>query len=209
VARPVAGPEPGAPGAWYVYRCTGPGTRDALYRPPIWVPDAKPGGAPGPTVADLADRARNRLRLPSPAIGANPAGEQLVGVPTWLHLDPAAWTAVSATASVPGVTVVALARPRSVLWSMGDGAAVACAGPGSPFPPGADPASSSPDCGHIYRSSSAGQPDEAFAVTATVRWEVTWSGAGQGGVFPDLTTTSAAAFRVAEAHALATTPDGG
>jgi hypothetical protein len=208
LAQAAAVPEPGGPGAWYVYRCTGPGTRDALYRPPIWIPDAQPGG-PGPTLADLADRARNRLRLPTPTIEASPAGDQLVGVPTWLHLAPAGWRAVSATASVPGVTVVALARPRSAVWSMGDGAAVVCAGPGSPFPPGADPASASPDCGHTYRSSSAGRPGEAFAVTATVHWEVTWSGAGQTGTFPDLTTTSIAAFRVAEAHALAAETDGG
>jgi len=31
---------------------------------------------------------------------------------------------------------------------------------------------------------------------------VTWAGAGQGGVFPDMTTTGNAAFRVAESQAL-------
>ncbi|MCX4561653.1 hypothetical protein [Streptomyces phaeochromogenes] len=39
-------------------------------------------------------------------------------------------------------------------------------------------------------------------MSATVHWTVTWAGAGQSGVFPDLTTTSTAAFRVAESQAL-------
>jgi hypothetical protein len=50
--------------------------------------------------------------------------------------------------------------------------------------------------------SSAGQVGQAFPVTATVHWSITWSGAGEGGTFPDMTTTSRAAFRVAEAQAL-------
>ena len=41
-------------------------------------------------------------------------------------------------------------------------------------------------------------------MVATVHWTVTWSGAGQGGTFPDLTTTSTAAFEVAESQALNT-----
>ncbi len=42
--------EPGqGPGAWYVYQCTTNGVRDALYRPPVWIPDAAPGvPAPAP-----------------------------------------------------------------------------------------------------------------------------------------------------------------
>ena len=39
-------------------------------------------------------------------------------------------------------------------------------------------------------------------MTATVHWSVTWSGAGQGGTLPDITTTGNAAFRVAQAQAL-------
>ncbi|MDQ0772960.1 hypothetical protein QF026_001426 [Streptomyces aurantiacus] len=39
-------------------------------------------------------------------------------------------------------------------------------------------------------------------MSATVHWTVTWTGAGQSGAFPGLTTTSTAAFRVAESQAL-------
>ena len=192
-------------GAWYVYKCTGAGSRDALYRPPVWIADGQqPGGVPLPSPAELAAQAKNQLRLPAPKIQANPVGDQLVNLPTWLWLDRGSWGAVSATAAVPGVSVTAVATPISVTWSMGNGDSVTCNGPGTPFPAGADPKSSSPDCGYTYRTSSAGQFGEAFGVTATVTWTVTWSGAGQGGAFPNLTTSTSVAFRVAESQGIAT-----
>ncbi|MDF2258385.1 hypothetical protein [Streptantibioticus ferralitis] len=199
----VADPNSGQSGAWYVYKCTGQGVHDAVYRPPVWIQNGPQGGGPArPSPAQLAQVARNQLGLPSPRIEANPAGEQLVNLPTWLWLDRGSWGPVSATASVPGVSVTATARPTSVTWTMGDGRTVTCKGPGTPFSASGSPKSSSPTCGYTYRSSSAGQPGQAYAVSATVHWTVTWSGAGQAGAFPDMTTTSNAAFRVAESQAL-------
>ena len=204
VAEPRAGQTQPPSGAWYVYKCTGPGVRDTLYRPPVWIADGRPGPVPLPSPAELAAQARNQLRLPAPRIKANPAGDQLVSLPTWLWLDRSSWGDVSATASVPGVSVTAVAKPTSVTWSMGDGSSVTCTGPGSPFPTGGAPRSASPDCGHTYTTSSAGQRADAFPVTATVKWTVTWSGAGQGGTLPDMTTSASAAFRVAESQGIAT-----
>jgi hypothetical protein len=201
--QPVAEPAPGQPGAWYVYQCSGSGFRDAVYRPPVWIPDGPRAGAP-PSPAQLAEQAHSQLRLPTLRILANPRGEQLVGLPTWLWLERGSWGEVSATAAVPGVSVTAVAHPRSVAWSMGDGTSFTCAGPGTPFAAGADPKSASPDCGYTYHWSSAGQPHQAYPVTATVHWTVTWSGAGQAGVFPDMTTTSATTFPVAESQAVTT-----
>ncbi|WP_059007949.1 hypothetical protein [Streptomyces specialis] len=203
-AVPVAEPEPGEEGAWYVYRCTGEdGVRDAYYRPPVWIPDA-PGEATeaGPTPAQLAEQARDQLRLPSPRIETSPAGDQLVRVPTWLWLEPEGWEEISATASVPGVSVTAVASPVSVTWEMGDGTEVVCDGPGTAYETGGAPEHSSPDCGHTYTSSSAGQPGEAYAVSARVSWTVTWSGAGEEGEFPGLTTQTSTSFRVLESQAL-------
>ena len=191
-------------GAWYVYKCTSPGVADAMYRPPVWIADGQAGPVPLPSPAELAAQARNQLRLPSPKIEANPVGDQLVNLPTWLWLDRGSWGEVSATASVPGVSVTAVAKPTSVRWSMGDGGSVTCTGPGTPFQAGGAPKSASPDCGYTYRTSSAGQRGEAFGVTATVNWTVTWSGAGQGGVFPNMTTSASVAFRVAESQGIAT-----
>lgn len=211
VVGPVAGPKPGEDGAWYVYKCDAGGTRDALYRPPVWIPEGQQDdGGPRVSPAALAEQARGQLRLPSPEIKASPAEQQLVTLPTWLWLERGAWRKASATASVPGVSVTAVARPTSVVWSMGDGGSKVCHGPGTPYrpreasKPRLNPKRPSPDCGYTYRSSSAGQPDDAYRVSATVNWSVTWSGAGQSGAFPGLTTTSAAAFRVAESQAVNT-----
>jgi hypothetical protein len=197
-------PEPGEDGAWYLWRCSGDGFRDSLYRPPVWIPDGEQApGAAGPSPAELAAQARERLRLPGPAVAASPVGAQLVNLPTWLWLD-GDWAPIEATASVPGVSVTARAVPQSATWVMGDGSEVVCRGPGTPYAPGVDAASPSPDCGHTYRFSSAGELGEVFTASVTVSWTVTWSGAGDGGTFPDLITTGEAAFRVAESQALVT-----
>lgn len=202
-----AGPGPGQetpkePGGWFMLLCS-PDGKDPDSRGPIWV-HAGADAPPPLTPEQVAQIARRQLRLPTPRIMANPAGDQLVNLPTWMWLDRSSWTDVSATASVPGVSVTATARPTSVIWSMGDGSSVTCAGAGSPFPAGGDPKSASPDCGHTYKSSSVGRPAEAFPVTATVQWTVTWSGAGQSGTFPNLSTNASAAFRVAESQGITT-----
>ncbi|WP_245849098.1 hypothetical protein [Lentzea kentuckyensis] len=191
--------QPQEPGGWFMVLCS-PDGKDPDSHGPVWIP-AGSTTAPSLTPAQVAQIARKQLRLPTPSIAASPAGTQLVHLPTWLWL-PEGWMASSATASVPGVSVTATAKPMSATWSMGDGRIVTCTGAGTPFRPGNDAKASSPDCGHTYRTSSAGQAGQAFPVTVTVRWIVTWAGAGQSGTFPDLTTTDTAAFGVAESHAL-------
>lgn len=175
--------------AWRQFACAEPGSASGVFT--------------GPTVSayDLAAVARSRLLLPAVGLAASPAQLQLVNLPTWLWLS-AGWDTVTASAAVPGVSVTARAVPTSVSWSMGDGTTIVCAGAGTAFDAGRDPRGSSPDCGHIYRSSSAGRPGSAFMVSATLRWTVTWSGAGQAGTFADMTTTGSILLRVADSHAL-------
>ncbi|HEU0089855.1 MAG TPA: hypothetical protein VFQ77_19770 [Pseudonocardiaceae bacterium] len=171
----------------------------------MWLADGRaPGGGAGVSPAALAAAAYAQLRVPSPAIRSNPAGRQLVNLPTWLWIDESSWGPRSTTVSVPGVSVTATATPTRVVWSMGDGTEVTCTSAGTPFPAGTDPAASSPDCGHTYRFSSLGRPGDAFPVVATVFWSVRWSGAGQSGVFDGLTTTSEAAFTVVESQSVNT-----
>lgn len=176
-----------------------------------------PGGAPAADAGDagggekvrvdpvvIARRAAARLRLSEPTIRSSPAPgvKQLVGVPTWLWIDRSSWSPRSATVSVPGVSVTARATPQQVRWGMGDGSAVECSGPGTMWRPGGEPERASPDCGHTYRRSSAGQPEGAFRVTARVAWSVTWSGAGQTGKLPGLSTRAHTRMRVAESQAI-------
>lgn len=189
-------------GSWYVYQCSGPdGVRDGLYRPPVFIPDdqAPPGGsASAPSPEQLARQAYSQLRLPSPSIAASPEGPQLVRLPTWLWIENG-WEPVSATASVPGVSVTATAKPTKVQWSMGEGGSRTCDGPGTPYSSDRNPRSASPDCGYTYRRASG---DGGFRVTATVSWSVSWSGAGESGTFDDLSTTDSTSFVVEEVGAV-------
>lgn len=201
-------PPAGQTGAFYSFTCLGnfPGTGGGM----AWLPAAAgPGGPPPPPPpAVLAAQATNRVVLPSGGIGASPSpgADQLVNLPTWVWLAGSSWRAVSATAAVPGESVTATARPTSVTWTFGDGATMICHGPGTPYAASDNPAAASPTCGHTYTASSAGQPDGAYPVSATVTWSVTWTGGGQTGVEPALRTTARAAFAVAESQAINTSP---
>jgi hypothetical protein len=185
------------PGAAYRMRC--PGDPPGSERPLVWLPDSQ---APGP--AALARHAVSRLVLPQPAVELNPSvsAAQLVGLPTWLWVEPVWWTPHSASAFVPGVTVTATATPTQVRWVMGDGAVVTCSGAGTPYAEAADPAAASPDCGHTYRRSSAAQPGGVYAMSATVTWQVSWSGGGASGALAPLTSTTQVLVPVAEVQAV-------
>jgi len=196
------GGQPPGPGGWYdriCYDANGNVTQWSANWP-VWL--ATPPPAVNPAV--LARRAESMLALPSVVIRVNPAGDQLVQLPTWLSLDPASWRPQSATAAVPGVSVTATATPTQAVWSMGDGSSVVCHGPGTPWKPGTDPMAASPDCGYRYPRSSAGAPGGAFPVSVTISWQVTWAGAGQAGTIPGLTTTGAVQVRVAESQTVIT-----
>jgi hypothetical protein len=188
------------------FGCVPPGC--SIVQNTLACPLGVPGGGPGvPPPGVLGQIARRLLLLPSPVIRSSPApGDlQLVRLPVWLWVESAMWVPRSKTAVVPGERVTATATPVSVTWRMGDGSAVFCRGPGIPYTRRYSPASASPDCGHTYARSSAGQPRGAYKVTATITWIVTWHAAGgAGGTLPPLFTVATAAFRVAESQAVNT-----
>jgi hypothetical protein len=173
----------------------------------VWLTNPPPAALMQPTPAVLAERARNSLTLPKPVIDANPpvGSPQWVGVPTWSFVPRSVWVPVSASASVPGMTVRATATPVSVTWNFGDGTSTVCTGPGTPFTPGTDPKASSPDCGHTYRTSSGGAPGGVYQVSATIDWRVDWAGAGAAGTLPGLTTTATLPVIVLQSQAIVTT----
>lgn len=196
-------------GEWPVYVTSPNGPMFPVPFPadPAPVPPAPvPVAVVPPSPAEVAQVAVSRLRLPSPVVGTSPAGDQVVRVPTWLWVDRSVWGPVSATASVPGVSVTATAVPVSATWSMGDGESVTCPGPGTAYGSGSDPASASPDCGYTYARSSAGVPGERFSVWVTVAWRVSWSGGGQSGTVEGLSTRAGADVRVREVQAVVVNP---
>ncbi|MHB1510555.1 MAG: hypothetical protein ACYCST_13495 [Acidimicrobiales bacterium] len=167
----VGGPEPGQ---WVFPNCSGPGVIDPM--PPVWVTGATPAAGivqVAPVV--VAEQAAKTLGLSSPMIEMAPpdGNPQLVGVATWLWVNPASWHPLIATASAGAVTTTATATPTKVVWDMGDGASVTCAGPGVPYDPSTPHATT--DCSYTWATAGT------YTVTATIDWSVTWSAAGAAG----------------------------
>jgi hypothetical protein len=195
-------------GAWYVQTCTYIQGRTALpttIKAPVWIASGARPVAVAATVplAVLAQRAESQLPLSAPDIHANPApAREVVRLPVWAWISGTAYAPRSATASVPGESVTATALPVSVTWTWGDGSTMVCHSAGTTWMPSDSPTAPSPTCGHTYLTSSAGQPNAAYPVTATLTWQVSWAGAGTGGVLPDLSRSSIAAFRVAQIETL-------
>jgi hypothetical protein len=194
------GPVDPEPGELYVLVCRDPSGRTVKSLLRRFDP-ADPLGGIAATERAL-DEARRRLDLPLPDPGLNPPGEQLVGVATWLWVD-GPWTPASATAQVAGVSATVTATPVSVVWSPGDGTTVTCDGPGTPYDPTRSPADQRSSCTHAYGRSSAALPGGAYALTATVTYEVTWSSStGAGGSLGSLTRATTVPVVVEEAQAL-------
>ena len=194
------------PGQWVFPICAGPGVIDPM--PPIWVTNAQAAAAQVNPAA-LAQQAVSQLPLGSPSIEMAPptTSEQLVNVSTWLWLNPAAWHQQTATAAAGPVSATATATPVEVVWSMGDGHQVTCTGPGTPYDSSNPNATT--DCSYTWTQSSAGQPDGAYQVTATVYWQVAWTatGAPGGGNLGQVPGPAAhVAVRVAESQAVNTAP---
>lgn len=192
--------QPGeGPGAWYQLVCELNG-RLAPSVTIVWLPDA--------TVDPeaLAQQALDRTPIPAPEIRLNPpeGRDQVVNVPTWMWIDPAAWVPVSATAAAGGVSVTATATPTSVSWDMGNGDVVTCSGPGTPYDRTVAPDDQRSDCTYTYRRSSAGRVGGAYTMRVTTTWGVTWtvSGAPGGGSLGTAQRTTTTAVRVAEIQAV-------
>ncbi|WP_335986696.1 hypothetical protein [Glycomyces sp. MUSA5-2] len=152
--------------------------------------------------AVLAQQAVDALALPAPRIDASPPGAQLVNLPVWLWLEDDSWQEQTATASVPGTTVTAVAVPVLATWEMGDGATETCYSAGTEWTESAEAEDASPDCGHTYTSTSAGAPGGEYPVDVTVTWNITWSGGGESGTEPDMTTAAATSWPVAQSQAV-------
>jgi hypothetical protein len=208
------GPGGPMPGGWYLVIC-GPdytlpndGHLEWLSTAPApSVPVA--GAAVNPKLA--AAQAAASIVLPSPSLQLNPAAFSVVNLSTWLAIDPSVWHPYAATASAGGVSATAVATPEMVTWTMGDGGAVECDGPGQLYESDLPESEQSSSCTYAYTSSSAGQPssdgnpnDGAFSVTATVTWKVTWTAVGEpgGGTLPDLHTSSTSPVRVEQVESV-------
>jgi hypothetical protein len=168
-----------------IYECFQPIAESSWY---LWLAEApERSGVTGPSPRAVALMAIEQMNLSAIDIGIapepGPDSVGLVGMPVWMWASnpgPSTTGPITRSASAGGVTVTATAEVRDIEWSMGDGAVVACNGPGTPYASsnGNQP---SPTCGHVYTRTSAREEQGRFTVTATSQWVVTWAGAGQTG----------------------------
>lgn len=102
----------------------------------------------------------------SPAVG----GVQIVGLETWLAVQPKVWEQQTATDGAGEVEVTATASPKRVVWEFSDGVTKVCDGPGVQWTPGVvGPA----PCGREFTRTTAGQPPMILQVR--LEYQVVWS----------------------------------
>ena len=176
-----AGHAPGD-GAIYVRWC-GAATGFDRNAGAVWMANT-PAGAPPVDPAALAQQLIAELTLKPPVVRlAPPSGtEGLIGLPVWMWSEQSQDVTgpVGDSMTAGAVTVSLWATVTKVVWDMGDGNSVACAGPGTPYTSSAG-SSASPDCGHVYELPSRDQPNGVYTVTATSTWTIAWQGGGQSG----------------------------
>jgi hypothetical protein len=161
----------------------------------VWRETPPPGVSP----QTLAMRAVAMLRMRGPAIGIVPKpGSEggLVGLPVWMWtaVTPTTWGPNSATAAVPGLSVTATAKAQKIVWRMGDGHAVTCPNPGTPYKPSYGDRKS-PTCGYVYEAPNS------YTVTGTTYWSVSWAGGGESGVI-ELQQSSSTQIDIGELQVL-------
>ena len=128
----------------------------------------------------------------------------VVGMPAWMWVDnpddPRAWGPYTVTRVVGGLEVTATAKPRQVVWDMGDGTKVVCTSAGTPYRESYGK-QASPDCGHKYMRTGS------FTVSAVTTWDVQWSAAGESGVIQTVTRSSQP-VKIGDLQAVNVTPRG-
>ena len=161
------------------------GNTAPMCQPAAQGPQRAPAAPPPPDPREVARRAVLQLEIPAPTtqIGPEPNVNEwkmaVVGYPLWL------WTTgpdrIDRTVTEQGITLNLSARRVTTKFDLGDGTVKFC-GVTTPYHQGVQPAAESPSCGHRYQKPSL--PKGKYAVSASTRWEISWSALGQSGVLP-------------------------
>ena len=147
-----------------------------------WVPAGALPPAPPIPPATLAAYAYNHLKIPSPALVVNPAGRNVVSLPTYV------WATTPGGARMPGrltitasgggnsVTLTAVAG-RLEVSAAGATSSPPCPPSGSGYPVGQAPRASGPgtqpDCGVVFHATGYRMP-----IDASLTWRIATTVAG-------------------------------
>lgn len=137
------------------------------------------------TPEEAAYMALAQLQLPTvaPGIGPDPAKNEwkmaAVGFPLWLWADGDTQVG-PVTRNVANLSVSLDAKISKMVFQMGDGEKVTCAGAGTPYGYWVKPGTKSPSCGYTYQKPSL--PRGKYTVSAVAYWSVNWEVNGATGV---------------------------
>ncbi|MGC4810411.1 hypothetical protein ACLQ29_07800 [Micromonospora sp. DT228] len=166
---------------WYVRTCNG---GDDIGNITVVLREEPPGFGAPPNPEELARRALATITLKPAPLAVAPRkdnGPGLVGLPVWMWSDKRAdyFGPIPARATDRGVTVTITAAVDRIVWDMGNGDHVTCAGAGTPYDATDDNLAgrTSPTCGYHKGYQKA----DTYDVTATTHWKVTWNGGGESG----------------------------
>jgi hypothetical protein len=141
-------------------------------------------GAPAVTPQQLAQIAIGELIIPTlqPATAPPRGKDGLVGLPEWFWIPANEWAPVSKTITAGPVWARATATPVKIAFAPGAGmSGVTCAGPGTAYQPSQPLSAQHTACSYTYTQPSAGQPDNMYAASVIVYWNVSWTGSGGAG----------------------------
>ena len=161
---------------WQCTGCTAGGAPQTCHVQIVWT---APGQEPGPpTPEQLAATALGSLPLAKADVrtAPEPPAPTYVGVENWLWVPGAQWTTLSKSVSAGATTVTVTATPSRTVWDLGP-ASTTCYGPGNGWAQGMTDAATTP-CSYTYKETSDHQPNGRFAITATIRYHVTWRCSG-------------------------------
>ena len=96
-----------------------------------------------------------------------------VGVANWLWVPSAQWRTLAKSVTAGATTVTVTAAPAQIVWDLGP-SSITCYGPGRPWEQGMSDAATT-SCSYVYETTSVDQPDGRFGVSATIRYQVTWT----------------------------------
>lgn len=155
-------------------------------------------GAEARQVRDqLLAELRAQVAAPVPRMQMAPPADasHLVGVTTWLWVEPSEFSSVSATRSDPaGMTVTLTATPEGLRFHPGDAevtgreVTVHCSGAGVRWQRGLD--DDDTDCLWWWDYPSSDHPDGVFHLWAEADWSFSWEASGElAGYLPERTGT--------------------
>jgi hypothetical protein len=105
-----------------------------------------------------------------------PPAATYVGVENWLWVPDDQWRTLTKSVNAGATTVTVTAAPSQIVWNLGP-SSITCYDPGKPWEQGMSDAATT-TCVYTYETSSVDQPDGNFAISATIRYQVTWTCAG-------------------------------